>query len=96
MRNLTKYAEDYTSQPFDDIHLKFRRLKLIEKIREQKHENILEISCGKRPFFQDFTDFKKLMIVEPTRAFYDNATELLSKNPDLQSKVFVFNDYLLS
>lgn len=93
MRNLAKYAEDYTNQPFDNIHLRFRRLKLIEKIREQKHDNILEISCGKRPFFQDFTEFNKLMIVEPTKAFFENATELLNSDPDLQPKVILFNDY---
>lgn len=93
MRNLSKYAEDYTHQPFDQTHLRFRRYKLIEQIKEYQHERILEISCGKRPFFQDFTDFEELIIVEPTNAFYENATGLLKNYPELDCKVVVMNDY---
>lgn len=93
MRNLSKYAEDYSQQPFDQTHLKFRRNKLIEKIKEYQHERILEISCGKRPFFQDFVDFEELIIIEPTKVFYENALGLLKKRPELNSKVVVMNDY---
>jgi hypothetical protein len=93
MRNLSKYAEDYTQQPFDQTHLQFRRKKLIEQINVYQHVRILEISCGKRPFFQDFTDFEELIIVEPTKAFYENATGLLKNYPELDSKVVVMNDY---
>ena len=93
MRNLSKYAVDYSQQPFDQIHLRFRRNKLIEQIKTVPHERILEISCGKRPFFEDFTDFEELIIVEPTNAFYENATGLLKSCPELDSKVVVMNDY---
>lgn len=93
MRNLTKYAEDYLQQPFDQIHLRFRRYKLVEQIKEFQHTRILEISCGKRPFFQDFTDFEELIIVEPTNAFYEHATELLKNSPELDFKVEIMNDY---
>lgn len=92
MRDLSKYAEDYTQQPFDQVHLRFRRYKLIEQIKEHKHKRVLEISCGKRPFFQDFTDFEELVIVEPTRAFYENAIGLLQDLPELESKVFLVNE----
>ena len=94
MRNLSQYAQDYTQQPFDDIHLKFRRIKLIEQINKYQPKRILEISCGKRPFFQDYTDFEQLIIVEPTKAFYDNAMGLLENNPALSGKVLVINDLL--
>jgi hypothetical protein len=93
MRNLTKYAEDYRQQPFDQTHLGFRRYHLIEQIKEFQHSRILEISCGKRPFFQDFTDFEELIIVEPTNAFYEHATELLNNSPELDLKVVIMNDY---
>lgn len=93
MRNLLKYAEDYTQQPFDDTHLHFRRKKLIEQIEEYQPKRIVEISCGKRPFFQDYTNFEELIIVEPTKAFYDNASGLLKNYPELDSKVVLINDY---
>lgn len=93
MRNLSKYAEDYIQQPFDQTHLRFRRHKLIEQIKEYRHKKILEISCGKRPFFVDFTDFEKLIIVEPTTAFFEQATKLLKHSPELDSKVVMMNDY---
>lgn len=93
MRNLIKYAADYTQQPFDEIHLRFRRIKLIEQIKKYPHQTLLEISCGKRPFFEDFTDFDKLIIVEPTKAFFDNANGLLKNNPELGSKVHLINEY---
>jgi 2-polyprenyl-3-methyl-5-hydroxy-6-metoxy-1,4-benzoquinol methylase len=93
MRNLLKYAEDYSQQPFDQTHLRFRRIKLIEQIKKYPHQTILEISCGKRPFFQDFNDFDKLIIVEPTMAFFDNANSLLKDNPKLGSKVLMINEY---
>lgn len=93
MRNLSKYAEDYSQQPFDQTHLRFRRNKLIEQIKDYQHRRILEISCGKRPFFQDFTDFEELIIVEPTNAFFENATRLLKNYPELDFKVVFMNDY---
>ena len=93
MRNLLKYAEDYSQQPFDQTHLRFRRIKLIEQIKIYPHQTVLEISCGKRPFFQDFNDFDKLIIVEPTKAFFDNANSLLKDKPELNSKVLVINEY---
>lgn len=93
MRNLSQYAEDYSQQPFDQIHLKFRRIKLIEQIKKYQHRRILEISCGVRPFFEDFTDFDELTIVEPTKAFFENATELLKDYPELHSKTILINDF---
>jgi hypothetical protein len=93
MRNLFKYAEDYSQQPFDQTHVKFRRLKLIEQIKKYPHGKILEIGCGLQPFFEDFTDFKELIIIEPTTVFFNNAVELLKKNPGLNSKVVLLNDY---
>ena len=66
---------------------------MIDQIKKYQHERILEISCGKRPFFQDLTDFEELIIVEPTKAFYENATGLLKDCPELNFKVVVMNDY---
>lgn len=93
MRNLSKYAQDYSQQPFDQIHLTFRRIKLLEEIKKYPHDKILEISCGKRPFFEDFKNFEELIIVEPTKAFYENAVELLKNHQELHSKVILMNDF---
>lgn len=93
MRDLSKYEEDYRQQPFDQTHLRFRRIKLLEQIRKYQHEEVLEISCGTRPLFKDFTDFEKLVIVEPSKVFFENALGLLRDYPDLDSKVAFINDY---
>lgn len=93
MRNLSKYEEDYRQQPFDQTHLRFRRIKLLEQIKKYQHGRILEISCGMRPVFTDFSDFKELIIVEPSKVFYENATALLKNYPELNSSVVFMNDY---
>ena len=93
MRNLSKYAQDYCQQPFDQTHAKFRKLKLIEQIIKHPHENILEIGCGLHPFFEDFTDFNELIIIEPSTFFFNNALVLLKNSPELNSKVTCMNDY---
>ncbi len=94
MRNLLKYAQDYSQQPFDQTHAKFRKLKLLEQIRKYRHDKILEIGCGLHPLFEDFTDFKELIILEPSGEFFNNAARLLKQLPELVSKVILINDYL--
>jgi len=93
MRNLSKYEQDYCQQPFDQTHLKFRKIKLLEQIKKYQHRRILEISCGMHPFFEDSTDFEELFIVEPSKVFLNNAKGLLASNPELNSKVVLINDY---
>ncbi len=93
MRNLYKYAQDYCQQPFDQTHVKFRKLKLLEQIKKHPHESILEIGCGLHPFFEDYTEFKELIIIEPSTVFFNNAVGLLKNSPELSSKVVIMNDY---
>lgn len=66
---------------------------MLEQIRKYRHRQILEISCGTRPLFKDFTDFEKLVIVEPSKVFFENAAESLKDYPDFGSKVAFINDY---
>lgn len=66
---------------------------MLEQIRKYRHAEILEISCGTRPLFKDFSDFKKLVIVEPSKVFFENALGLLKDHPDLSPKVDFINDY---
>lgn len=94
MRDLSKYEKDYCQQPFDETHLRFRRIKLLEQIIKYPHGEILEISCGMRPIFKDFNEFEKLIIVEPSKVFFENAVGLLKDYPEPgAAKINFINDY---
>lgn len=96
MRNIANYTENYIEQPFEDIQVAFRKKKVLELIKKQKHKTILEVGCGLDPFFNCYDNFDKLVIVEPSVNFYENATTTIKKNSKLVSRVVVINDYMES
>lgn len=75
MRDLDDYLVQYDNLPFEDIQVIYRRRKVLEVLHKLKPSNILEIGCGYKPLFSDYKDFKSFSVVEPIKAFYDNAKE---------------------
>lgn len=94
MRDIIDYSHKYSVQPFEEIQVEYRRRKILERIKNYEHRTILEIGCGLVPFFQNYSDFNLLVIVEPSEHFYENAKTILHKDNNLQSKVILINDYL--
>ena len=94
MRDLEKYARDYVGQPFDDIHLTFRRRRLLAQLDESPHDRIVEVSCGKRPLFLDFDRFDHLTILEPSQAFLAAAQAALADRPALTGRVTLVQAFL--
>jgi SAM-dependent methyltransferase len=94
MRNLTDYTKNYIERPFEDMQVAYRKKKVLELIRNHEHRNILEVGCGLDPFFNYYNDFEKLVIIEPSTIFYENANNKIIKSKFLTSRVIVINDYL--
>lgn len=76
MRDIKDYADKYVDEPFESTIVEIRKRMVIEQCKKYKHENILEIGCGMNPFFLDFKDYKRMVIVEPGKAFAEHAGEL--------------------
>lgn len=76
MRDIKDYADKYVDEPFEPTIVKIRKRMVMEQCKKYKHENILEIGCGMNPFFCDFKDYKRMVIVEPGEAFVEHAEEL--------------------
>ncbi|MEI6821256.1 MAG: class I SAM-dependent methyltransferase [Bacteroidota bacterium] len=92
MRNLIDYTENYLKHPFENYQIFYRKKRIIELLNSIVHRNILEIGCGTDPFFKFYDDFNKLVIIEPSINFYENAIQEVIKN-NLNDRVVLINDF---
>jgi hypothetical protein len=76
INDLKKYEANYAALPFEDILREYRQQNIIKSLQRGQHRNILEIGCGFHPFFKEFNDYEKMVIVEPGDSFFNNAQEL--------------------
>ena len=49
MRDIEKYAKDYTEEGFESIQENYRRRKLLELLANITPKRILDIGCGMKP-----------------------------------------------
>jgi 2-polyprenyl-3-methyl-5-hydroxy-6-metoxy-1,4-benzoquinol methylase len=75
-RNITQYIKEYKSHNFEEIQVKYRRKKILERISLYSHKNILEIGCGFEPIFKYIDDFDTMTIVEPGMEFVENVKNI--------------------
>ena len=94
MRNLNIYAKNYISHDFENTQVSFRKRNILERIKIHEHRYILEVGCGLDPFYNSFDDFEKLVIVEPSRPFYNNAKTCIIHDNHLKDRVIVINNFL--
>ena len=94
MRDLIDYTENYTNETFENIQVYYRKKKVLELINLQSHQVILEVGCGLDPLFNTFNDYDKLVILEPSDSFYNNACNLVNNSAFLKSKVDIYNGFL--
>ncbi len=87
--NLKKYEADYAELPFEDILREYRQQNIIKSLQSGQHRNILEIGCGFHPFFKEFNDYEKMVVVEPGDSYFNGAKEL-SKADD---RITVFHGF---
>ena len=91
MRDIDKYAKDYSKEGFESIQEKFRRRKLIEVLNEFKPKEILDIGCGMKPLFTELKNvsFEKYICIEPSIDLYNNA----EKESETVKNVKCINDF---
>lgn len=75
MRDIEKYAKDYTEEGFESIQENYRRRKLLELLANITPKRILDIGCGMKPLFTELqvTSFKEYLCIEPSTELYKNA-----------------------
>ncbi|MCM1251823.1 MAG: class I SAM-dependent methyltransferase [Clostridium sp.] len=73
MRDIRDYEIKYKEEPCEKYQVQYRRKKILELIRSCKHDAVLEIGCGLEPLFEFFSDYQKMVIVEPGEQFVLNA-----------------------
>lgn len=73
MRDIQDYEIKYKEEPCEKYQVKYRRKKILELIQAYKHDAVLEIGCGLEPLFAYFSDYQKMVIVEPGSQFVSNA-----------------------
>lgn len=78
MNNIKRDLNDYSNAylgPFEEIQVQFRRKKVLEILTKYKHENILEVGCGKDSIVNYIPgkDYNFFYIVEPIKEFLNLA-----------------------
>jgi SAM-dependent methyltransferase len=93
MRDLNDYQCQYGDYPFENILLKYRKKKIIEKLNEYKPKRILEIGCGNDPLFLHYNKFDEFCIVEPSTKFFENAVKVAGTH-DNKDRIVIRNKFL--
>lgn len=75
-----QFEEDCNNGDFEVILTKYRKKKMISIMKRYNTDNVLEIGCGMEPFFLDYTDFKKMTVVEPAEIMYERAQKYGSES----------------
>lgn len=83
-----KYQSDYAELPFENILREYRKQNILNILKAHQHNCILEIGSGPEPFFCDFDEYKKMVVVEPGINYYNTAKALAATN----SRVQLIND----
>lgn len=87
---LSHYETHYSNLPFENHLRRYRVKKLLETIAMYPHRRILEIGSGPVPIFSSFSDFEKMVIVEPEKQFYN----MVSKEALMFNNVCVINSHI--
>jgi 2-polyprenyl-3-methyl-5-hydroxy-6-metoxy-1,4-benzoquinol methylase len=75
------YGDEYRMLPFEEHQAHLRRIEHLAVIADLKPKRIAEIGCGVLPLFLDCHDFEAMTVIEPIKAFSQNAVELASGHP---------------
>lgn len=73
MRDLEAYQQDYTALPFEDTQARYRKRKILETLSRLRPRLLLEVGCGLDPIFNHYRDFDACTVIEPVKAFAQNA-----------------------
>ncbi|WP_321348201.1 methyltransferase domain-containing protein [Halopseudomonas oceani] len=80
-RDLQQYQQDYHALPFEATQLSFRRRVVLEQIAACEPRRLVEVGCGLRPLFCDWTGSEVITVVEPAAEFASNARVLSADDP---------------
>lgn len=95
MRDINDYAEKYSVEPFEKELTRFRRKVVIEQCVKYGASSVLEVGCGLEPLFTDYTAYERMTIVEPSRAFAENA-RMMAADTGVSDKVKIVFDSIES
>ncbi len=88
-RDINNYTDSYISHDFEDIQVKYRKKEILKHFNNFKPKKILEIGCGKSPFFTEGISYEKYVVVEPSKLFAQNAISLKDNE-----NIHVINDFV--
>lgn len=71
--SIEDYGREYRLLPFEHHQAQLRRQEHLAVMDDLKPRRIAEIGCGMLPLFCDYDDFDQMTVVEPVKAFADNA-----------------------
>ncbi len=81
MRDTPDYEANYSSLPFEDTLRHYRRKVLLKVLQDNRSSRILEIGPGSWPVCTDYTDFERMVIVEPGAAFFRTLEDRCAVDP---------------
>ncbi|HLO60091.1 MAG TPA: DapH/DapD/GlmU-related protein [Bacteroidales bacterium] len=87
---ISSYEDNYLDLPFEDTLRKYRKKNILDTLKTDSHTRFLEIGCGPDPLFQTITEFERMVVVEPGKAFYKMVTPLVDK----VDNVLIYNDLI--
>ena len=90
VRDLERYAQDYSALQFEEIQEDFRRVELVAAIESISPEYLVEVGCGRNSVIGKLRGLKQATIIEPIKELLDANLETLKDHAEING----FNGYL--
>ena len=87
-RDITNYQEEYDKHSFENIMVEYRRKCVLEQMEKYNTQTILEIGCGHEPIIKYYSNYERMVVVEPGDDFYNSSLTYKNKNKDKNIECF--------
>lgn len=87
-RDITNYQEEYDKHSFENIMVEYRRKCVLEQMEKYNTQTILEIGCGHEPIMKYYSNYERMVVVEPGDDFYNSSLTYKNKNKDKNIECF--------
>ena len=73
-RDIDSYQANYDQLPFEPTMADIRKRMIVAFLEKQGAKKIIEVGCGNASIFNEYQGFEQMIVVEPSKVFFDRAT----------------------
>ena len=94
IRDLDRYAQDYSAHKFEEIQEGHRRAELVAAFRGYTNMHIVEVGCGRRSVITEINGYRSATIIEPIMELLDRNLKTLGHDAKVEGFNGLLNEFV--